>query len=803
MRRHGSFVVQKHAATRLHYDLRLEHNGVLMSWAVPAGISLDPEVKRFAAHTEDHPLEYADFEGVIPAGEYGGGEMVVWDRGALTWDEEPDLGLEKGKLLFSLAGYKLHGQWTLVQMKKNPKEWLLIKKPDGWHKLDGEEDFSDRSVLSGLTVEQLKIGVDRSGLVAEVTSGDGVVQGDIEAGGVDLMLAATADGPFNGDNWLFEIKYDGYRLLAAKEGRAVRLLYRGGGDATEVFPEISSAIRRLPFDRLVIDGEVVVLGADGRPSFASLQSRGMLRNRHDIGAAAARDPATFFGFDVIEIDHQDVRRVPLRLRKTMLETILPPLGALRYVDHLIGVGEAMFEQAVQMGLEGVMAKKLDGAYVGGRSDSWLKVKSEHTDTFAVVGYTLPKGKRSGIGALHIACLVDGVMTYAGRVGSGFANSTLKDLAEALSVDTTTSPRVAGVTPEGGEHFWVEPSFACRIRYKEVTSSGVLRQPVFEGFFPLDLEDVFARPGSSSPPTPLVSDAAKTDVTNRDKVFWPEEEYTKGDLIDYYETVADHLLPYLEHRPVVLDRYPDGINGKSFFQKNAPESTPSWIHTEFLSDGDGSGTNYFVVDDVEGLRYLANLASIPIHVWASTTAGLDSPDWCVLDLDPKVAPFRSVVTVAKTIHDICTDIGLPTYPKTSGKTGLHVLIPMGRKFTYEQQKLLGELIARVTESELPDIATTIRSPSMRGDKVYIDYLQNGKGKLLVSPYSVRPVAGATVSAPLRWKEVTPSLDVSRFTIRSMPRRLTAMASDPIGAVLEDVPDIAGGLARLANRQSDDQ
>jgi bifunctional non-homologous end joining protein LigD len=798
MRRHRTFVVQKHAATRLHYDLRLEHDGVLMSWAVPAGISLDPKVKRFAAHTEDHPLEYADFEGVIPAAEYGGGEMVVWDRGALTWDEEPDLGLEKGKLLFSLAGYKLRGQWTLVQMKKNPKEWLLIKKPDGWHTGDGEEGFSERSVLSGLTVEQLKGGVDRSDLVTEVTSGEGAIQRDVEASAVELMLAATADVPFNGDNWLFEIKYDGYRLLASKNGRMVRLLYRGGGDATDVFPEIASAIRRLPFDRLIIDGEVVVLGADGKPSFGRLQSRGMLRNRHDVGAAAGRNPATFFGFDVIEIDHQDVRRVPLRLRKTMLEKILPPLGPLRYVDHLVGVGEAMFEQAVHMGLEGVMAKKLDSPYVGGRSDSWLKVKSEHTDTFGIVGYTLPKGRRTGIGALHIGCLVDGVMTYAGRVGSGIPDSTLKDLAEALSADVTASPRVEGDTPEGAEHFWVEPSLACRIRYKEVTSSGVLRQPVFEEFIPLDLEDVLARPGSSSPPAPSVQGAARTDVTNRDKVFWPEDEYTKGDLIDYYEAVADHLLPYLVDRPIVLDRYPDGINGKSFFQKNAPESTPSWMRTEHIGDGDGSGTNYFVVDDVEGLRYLANLASIPIHLWASTTSSLDSPDWCVLDLDPKVAPFRSVVTVAKKIHDICTDIGLPTYPKTSGKTGLHVLIPMGRKFTYEQQKLLGELIARVTESELSDIATTVRSPSMRGEKVYIDYLQNGKGKLLVSPYSVRPVTGATVSTPLRWKEVTPSLDVSRFTIRSMPRRLSAMASDPIARVLEDVPDIAGGLDRLANR-----
>jgi bifunctional non-homologous end joining protein LigD len=796
--RHGLFVVQKHAATRLHYDIRLEYDGVLLSWAVPAGISLDPDIKRFAAHTEDHPLEYADFEGVIPAGEYGGGEMVVWDRGAMTWDEDPATGLGKGKLLFSLAGYKLHGQWTLVQMKKNPKEWLLIKKPDGWHRADDDYEFSERSILTGLTIEDLQQGVNTSTLVADMTSGNRTSDTAVDASALSLMLAETADNPFDNDEWLFEIKYDGYRLVASKEDRTVRLFYRSGNDATDVFPELVSAIRRLPYDRLVLDGEAVVLGSDGKPNFSDLQKRGLLGNRHEIALAATRNPATFFGFDLLEVDGTDVRRVPLQLRKQMLEVVLPSLGPLRYVEHLVGVGEAMFAQTVRMGLEGVMAKKIDSPYAGGRSDSWLKMKAEHTGTFAIVGYTVPKRTRAAIGALHLGSLVDGVLTYTGRVGSGLSDTILRDLASLLEGSDSPSPRVDGATPDGTEHHWVEPSLACRVRYKEITEAGALRLPVFESFFPLHLDEVFQRPGSVEPPVPAIEGGPTADVTNTDKVFWPDEAYTKGDLIGYYEAVADHLLPYLANRPVVLDRYPDGIDGKSFFQKNAPESTPTWMRTERVGDSSEAPTNYFVVDNAEALRFIANLATIPIHMWASTTTSLDLPDWCVLDLDPKVAPFESVVKVARLIHDICTDIGLPTYPKTSGKTGLHVLIPMGRAFGYEQQKLLGELIARVTEAELSDIATTVRSPAKRGDKVYIDYLQNGKGKLLVSPFSVRPVQGATVSAPLRWREVTPSLDVTRFTIRSMPRRLSAMTLDPMLGVIEDVPDISDALMRLANR-----
>ncbi|MGI9529232.1 MAG: non-homologous end-joining DNA ligase, partial [Acidimicrobiia bacterium] len=599
----GIFVVQKHAATRLHYDLRLEYDGVLLSWAVPAGISFDPAVKRFAAHTEDHPIEYADFEGVIPAGEYGGGEMVVWDRGALSWDEDPAEGLAKGKLLFSLHGYKLVGQWTLVQMKKNPKEWLLIKHTDAWSRQDEDRGISEVSVLTGRTVEDLRAGTDpEPGLLAWAEE-QGAEAGEVDGAGLDLMLAKVADAPFTNEDWLFEVKYDGYRLVASKDGRSVHLRYRSGLDATSLFPDLTSALRRLPFDRFVIDGEVVVLDAEGRPSFVALQRRGKLSSNHEIAAAAVHSPATLFGFDLVSLGELDLRTLPLSDRKSALAQVLPTRGPLRYTDHFIGIGEALLDQAVARGWEGVMAKRSDSRYSAGRTDSWLKVKSEQTGTFAIVGFTAPKGTRASIGALHIAATADGELIYAGRVGSGFTDAQLTSMHAELTAVATPEPQAADTPPTTDADTWVEPSLACTIRFKEVTESGSLRHPVFIDVAPYDAEHLFAVESAlrSEPPPPAVIDTRTTEPTNPDKVFWPDDGYTKGDLINYYTAVADHVVPYLVDRPLVLDRYPDGIDGKSFFQKNAPEYVPDWIRTEWVGNEAGKGNTYFIVDDADALR----------------------------------------------------------------------------------------------------------------------------------------------------------------------------------------------------------
>jgi bifunctional non-homologous end joining protein LigD len=458
----------------------------------------------------------------------------------------------------------------------------------------------------------------------------------------------------------------------------------------------------------------------------------------------------------------------------------------------------MYRGASAMGLEGVMAKRSESTYQTGRSPDWLKMKVEHTEMFTAVGFTQPEGSRTGFGALHIAAYRDGALSYAGRVGTGFSDGDLVSLHQRLLDSASLRVQIDGL-PDDPSSTWVDPDLVIEVRYKEVTEGGSLRHPVFvKAYEDLALSDVADLGPLHSEPTQATPQATSSFTpSNLDKVFWPEDGYTKGDLITYYERIASRLLPYLIDRPLVTVRYPDGINGKSFYQKNAPDFVPASIRTEWIgSSDDDRGNNYFVCDDAASLQYIINLGAIPLHLWASRVATIEVPDWCVLDLDPKTAPFASVITIARRIKQLCDDMGVASFPKTSGQSGLHILIPMGEGHTYTQQKLLGELIARVVEGEMPDIATTVRSPAARGDRVYIDFLQNGRGKLIAAPYTVRPVPGASVSTPLRWTEVTSSLDPSRFTIRSIPRRLQRMTDDPLAPLLTAPSDIARGLSALA-------
>ncbi len=801
------FVIQKHDATRLHYDLRLEHDGVLMSWAVPQGISLDPEVKRFSAQTEDHPIDYADFEGLIPAGEYGAGPMIVWDRGSLEFIEDPDHGMDKGKLLFDLHGYKVRGRFTLVRMK-NPKEWLLIKKPDPWARTgDDAETFDETSILSGRTVEEVAAGTKASTKIDELLASVGAPLIEKAASPITPMLAETADAPFSREGWIFEIKYDGYRMIAHKTDELVELRYRSGRDATDTFPEIVASIAALPVASAVIDGEVVVLDSEGKPSFSRLQKRGMLTNRFEVASASVDLPATFFAFDIITCNGRDLRSIPLIDRKGVLAAMTPSVGPVRFSDHVERQGIEMYEGASSLGLEGIMAKRADSTYVSRRSDDWLKMRVEHSGTFAIIGFTSPEGSRQGFGALHLAARTDGALTYAGRVGTGFDDATLKQLHADLGSLPELSQHI-GSFPDHPPSTWVEPQMFCDVQYREVTPAGSLRHPVFLGLSPDatldDVSELHTHPDSeprSIDPVAQLQDTHTVKTSNLDKVFWPDDGYTKGDLIDYYDAVADHLLPFLVDRPLVTVRYPDGIAGKSFYQKNAPDFVPDSIRTEWIpSSDDERGNRYFIAEDSDALRYIINLGAIPLHIWASRVATIEKPDWCILDLDPKSAPFSSVVTVARRIKQLLDEIGLPGFPKTSGQSGLHILIPMGARYDYAQQKLLGEIIARIVESDLPDIATTTRTPSARGDRVYIDFVQNGRSKLIAAPYAARPVPGATVSAPLRWSEVNAKLDPSRFTIKSLPARVARLKDDPLLGVLTETPDIATSLRALAERYS---
>jgi len=795
------FVVHKHGARRLHYDLRLEWDGVLWSWAVPKGPSRDPGEKRLAVHVEDHPLEYADFEGLIPEGNYGAGASIVWDRGAWLPLEDPVEGLAKGKLLFELRGYKLHGKWTLVKIKKSENEWLLIKERDAFVETDSGDVFPETSVLSGLAVEALKSGVDFRGALQAELEQAAANKSPLRVREVELMLAETRERAFSRPGWIYELKYDGYRILAAREDGMATLLTRNRNDATATFPEVAKAVRALPYDGLVLDGEVVVLDETGRPSFQRLQRRGRLTREADIARIAVALPAIYFAFDLLACEGFDLRDLPLVERKRLLRRVLPEVGPLKYTDHVEEVGERFYGEVVKLGLEGVVAKQGDSKYRGGRSSQWVKLRADRTDDFVVVGYTQAKGGRGGFGALHLGAYQGEVLRYAGRAGSGFDARQLGETRAALDQIARPSPACSHA-PTGAGHSWVEPVLVCEVRYKEWTDDGLLRQPVFLRFRDDKRPTECVWRGSDDDHTALpaaeIEPATRhVEFTNLDKVFWPDEGYTKGDLIDYYRAVARAILPYLEQRPVVMTRFPDGITGKSFFQKDAPDYAPPWLkRIKIWSEESERELNYFVVGDEAGLLYIANMASIPLHVWGSRVGSLDRPDWCILDIDPKGAPFAHVIEVALAVKRLCDKITLPAFIKTSGSSGLHVLVPLGRQCSFEQTKGMGELLARVVATELPEIATITRHVTKREGKVYVDYLQNGHGKLLVAPFSVRPLPGAPVSAPLGWSEVKSGLEIGAFTIRTVPTRLGRQDRDPWGGLLASRPDLPAALGKLA-------
>ena len=818
------FVVHKHAARQLHFDLRLEMDGVLRSWAVPKGPSYDMADKRLAVKVEDHPIEYGDFEGIIPKGNYGAGGVIVWDRGEWVPLEDWREGLEKGKLLFELKGYKLHGKWTLVKIKKSERDWLLIKERDAWVKSPGDQ-FPEQSVLSGLTVEEVKAGETPGARLRAAVEQAGAVRSRVEPTSVQPMLAESADEAFTRDGWLFELKLDGYRLIAGKSRGEALLLTRNGNDYTAVFPEIARAIKALPIDEYILDGEVVVLDGQGKPSFARLQQRGRLTSPLDVRRAAVELPATFFAFDLLAVGDFDLRALPLTARKRLLMEAVPKLGPVRVLDHVDREGDAFLEQVSAIGLEGIIAKKSNAPYRGGRTDKWLKIKAERTSDFVIVGFTRPKGTRSHLGALQLADRVSDTLVYAGRVGTGFTGDLLAELAALLGAIVCTEPPCQGpVVAPNGECLssdqipdtrtttWVQPVHVCEVRFREWTPDGLLRHATFlrlrddkpaqecvrQGWtrvqeIPATQENAAAAPARArkQPPQKTIN------FSNLKKIYWPGERYTKGDLIEYYRAASSWMLPYLRNRPLVMTRFPDGIEGKSFYQKDAPEFAPEWLRTvRIWSEETQREIRYFVCDDAESLLYIANLGSIPLHLWASRVGSLELPDWCVLDLDPKEAPFADVVRTAQVLRRICEAAGLPAHVKTTGKTGLHILLPLGRQCTYAQSRTLGELLARLALRELKDIATITRHVTKRADKVYLDYLQNRHGQTIVAPFSVRPLPGATVSMPLLWEEVNDSLDPKAFTIRTALDRMERLTKDPVLEVLDRNPDLGEVLERLA-------
>jgi bifunctional non-homologous end joining protein LigD len=801
------FMVHKHAARRLHYDLRLEAGGVLASWAVPKGPPVNPRDKRLAVHVEDHPLEYGDFEGVIPEGNYGAGPSIVWDRGLYQTVDgvEPIDAIRRGKLDLAFFGFKMRGRYALVRTARGERDWLLIKKADA---AVSDVELTERypeSVVSGLTVEELGAGGSRRDRVRAWLEAARAPRGGGTLGRVAFALATLEDRPPAGPGWVYEIKYDGVRVQAVRRGKTVELYGRSGQRTTSRYPEVSRALARLPLDDFVIDGEVVAFDAAGRPSFQLLQGRMGLTHPRDVERAAALTPVSGVFFDALGADGHDLRRLPLHARKECLALFLPRRGVVAYGDHVTEQGEAFFDAACRAGLEGIVAKRADSRYSGTRTRDWVKVKCQRRQEFVIGGFTRPAGSRTHFGALDLGVYDRGRLVYVGKVGTGFDARTLETVARALKpLERPTSPFEVG-TPGGGEHRWVEPRLCAEVRFTEWTREGGIRHPAFLGLRTDKPPQSVTRERAAAPAAPRPADpraAAQRDSevrvkpTNLDKVFWPAEGYTKGDLIAYYDLVAPLILPYLRDRPLVLTRYPDGIAGKSFYQKDAPAFTPAWVRTVRVPSDDRD-IDYFVVDDADSLRYVINSGAIPLHVWASRTGSLDAPDWLVLDLDPKGAPFADVVAIARLLHRLLDELSLPNYVKTSGATGLHVLLPLGARYSYAQARGFAHLLALLAVQEAGDIATVARPLHSREGKVYVDWGQNARGQTIVAPFAARPRPGAPVSCPLRWAEVTARLDPARFTIKTVPKRFAATA-DPVAPVLEGGLDMAAAIAALERR-----
>ena len=617
----------------------------------------------------------------------------------------------------------------------------------------------------------------------------------ITADDISLTLCEPREKAFTRAGWWFELKLDGFRLLAAKQNGQARLVFRRGREATDYFPEIAAAVLALPLDDLIIDGELVIQDAGGRPIFQKLLKRSTLKHQRDIDAMARELPAVFFGFDLLSFDGRDLRGLPLRERKKLLQSVLPKDGRLRYLDHVEEQGEALLELVRQQKLEGVVAKRADAPYRGERCDDWLKIALTRIADFAVVGYARDQG------SLHLAVHDQHGFAYAGRVGAGYNPTKAKAVLAVLQSSHRSTPAFRGTPDVDRDDVWVEPKLVAEIRYKQWPEAMAIREPVFVRFRDDKLAHECFPPADAILPSPASAARpamaqAQVKLSNPAKIFYPDDQLTKQHLFDYYRAVSPWLLPYLRDRPLMLTRYPDGIGGKNFFQKAKPKTAPEWIRTIAVrNEEEERELDQIVCDDLRTLEWIANMGTIPLHLPSARVAALDRPDWCVIDFDPKQAPFAWVVTLANSLHALCEKAGLPTYVKTSGSSGLHVMIPLGGRCDHRTACQLAEVLTMLLEAKHRDIATRERVIVKRGNRVYLDDGQNGAGRLIAAPFCLRPFASAPVSMPLHWAEVTEALHPRQFGLTAAIARLESMG-DPMIDLLGEGVALEPVLVRLS-------
>lgn len=781
------FVIQKHAARRLHYDFRLELDGVLKSWAVPKGPNLDPAQKRLAVHVEDHPLEYGSFEGVIPPKQYGAGNVLLWDRG--TWEPigDPHEGYRKGRLKFRLHGTRLRGAWTLVRTARREDDekenWLLIKEADEQARSGAEAEITAHeldSVVSGRGIEEIstKPARQRAGRSkSRVAELPGAVKAELPAT-VKPQLATLAETPPRGPEWVYEIKQDGYRVLCRIEkGRAV-IYTRTGLDWTEKFAPQAAEAARLPVREAWLDGEVVVLEQSGISSFQALQ------NALEHGTP---DQISYFVFDLLYLDGYDLRRVPLIERKRLLAQLIDQAGAgqrLLYSDHLwADEGATVLQHACGHGLEGVIAKRAEVGYVHGRGTDWLKLKCRHRQEFVVGGYTLPKGSRSGFGCLLLGLHdPDGRLRFCGRVGSGFNETMLQDLTARLRSLRRKHPPFYNAPRERTNH-WVEPLLVAEVEFANWTDEGLLRQASFLGL----REDKPAKSvhaekavgkvsGSAAPTASSASTVAGITLSHPDRVLYPEAKLTKLDIARYYEYIADRMLPYVGCRPIALVRCPEGTGKQCFFQKQ-PHSIGDHTGECSISNAPDDGS-FIVVNDASDLVELVQNGALEIHIWGASTEHLDQPDHIVFDLDPDAeVPWERTVESAFLMRALLHELDLESFVKTTGGKGLHVVVPLEPRDDWDAVKVFARAIAEYFARQMPERYTAKLSKAARPGKIFIDWLRNYRGATAVAPYSTRSRPSAPVSVPIGWDELGTALRSGAFTVSNLRQRLEAQKRDP--------------------------
>ncbi|MBI2434404.1 MAG: DNA ligase D, partial [Candidatus Hydrogenedentes bacterium] len=830
------YLIQKHAARRLHYDLRLELDGVLKSWAVPKGPSLDPAQKRLAAHVEDHPIEYGDFEGTIPEGQYGAGTVMLWDRG--TWSAIGDArkGYRAGKLKFELRGNKLHGVWNLVRMGGEAgaegKNWLLIKDRDEAARPGNSYDIlkKDRSVATKRSMDEIaadegevwegRPAKTRSKAKAQAKTAakaktaarakprararkkkehsqdaPALKPGDLEGArkahppeSLSPQLATLVKEVPKGAAWLHEMKFDGYRLLCVKKQDKVHLLTRHGKDWSAKFTPVVEAIRKLVVREAVLDGEIVVLRQNGTTDFQALQN---------AMKAGRKTVFTLYLFDLLFCEGYDLRHVPLAERKALLVQLLPERasGPLRYSQHIQGEGQDVYEHACRYGMEGIISKQADAVYEQRRTRSWVKVKCLKRQEFVIVGYTSPSGARSHFGALVLGHYDGKELVYAGRAGTGFTEESLKRVHAAMKpLQMEESPLA---TPLRGQEargvHWLQPKLVAEVEFSEWTEDGILRHPSFKGLREdkaakeVTREEAAPTPGAAKPererktrkrqPMAGNDQIAGVTLSNPGRVLYPEEGLTKLDLARYYESVGDWILPYVVHRPLAVVRCPEGHRKECFFQKHVNQTVSGAVYGIPVNEG-GKTRQYIAIKDLSGLIGLAQMGVLEIHPWGSREDRIEQPDLITFDLDPDPAvAWKEVVGAAHELRKMLEELGLKTFVKTSGGKGLHVVAPLTRRAEWEEVKTFARAVAQEMVRRAPERYIATMSKVKRRGKIFIDYLRNSRGATSVAAYSTRAKPGAPVSTPIAWDELKPALKPDAYRLENLPKRLQQLKQDP--------------------------